>query len=588
MKTLLFVIIFIVQLQLVQAQSVIIGRSKPFRVNLGQDYKKGIPPNLSLERLLFMDDNKNGILEANESGSLELIIANKGKGIAQGLRISIEDNQPDDDLRIMDGMDIGSIEPGKSDTVVVMFKAGMNLKSADHKFSIRVKEYFGYDMDPAYLMLNTYAFQHPQLAFSGFEIKDSGTGTASIIADGKLQPGEMVKVKLYVQNIGQNISKETYYNITCESEDISISDCSGKIGDILIGEVREIWFTLSPNKRVNVKDNLPIRLSLTNESHKGEIGNFSLPIAVNQNPPGKNIHTVEPKLEQLKAQIAKYEVKYDKMPSRSSNLINIHSVAPSKTKRPNAIGIVIGLENYDNCQPAPYADNDADVMKEYFKDVLGIDRVYEYKDDDVIGLFFDNIFNPDYGSLQKSIVKDTTEVFVYYSGHGWPSKDGSKIFLMTHDGRKENIDKQGYAVNTLFQSLDSMKAKSVTVIMDACFTGMSRSNGIDVPVNLTASKGIRIVPDVDEPWLNNPNFTFFSSSTFDQTSLGYADSETGLLTYYLCAGLQGKADANEDKKITNGELFDYIFKQVTETSKKISGLQSPQFNGDREKVLVSY
>ena len=55
-------------------------------------------------------------------------------------------------------------------------------------------------------------------------------------------------------------------------------------------------------------------------------------------------------------------------------------------------------------------------------------------------------------------------------------------------------------------------------------------------------------------WVNNPRFTVFSSSTSDETSLGFDPSETGLFAYYLCEDLQGKADANSNKQITPANL----------------------------------
>jgi len=101
-------------------------------------------------------------------------------------------------------------------------------------------------------------------------------------------------------------------------------------------------------------------------------------------------------------------------------------------------------------------------------------------------------------------------------------------------------------------------------------------------------KGVRIKLNVSSPWNDNPRFTVFSSSSYDETSLAFDPSETGLFTYYLCAGLQGKADANGDKKITSGELERYISEQVKESSVKIRGLQSPQFHGDETIILTEY
>jgi uncharacterized caspase-like protein len=227
-------------------------------------------------------------------------------------------------------------------------------------------------------------------------------------------------------------------------------------------------------------------------------------------------------------------------------------------------------------------------MKNYFKNTLGIEQVYEFSDRKVTGNFFDNNFNSTYGELKKAIIKGETEVFVFYSGHGIPSPEGDRVFLMPSDGRIEALERQGYDLATLYRNLDALQAKNVTVFMDACFSGVSRSTEHTEAQNLIAAKGALIKPKVTEPWLNNPRFIVFSSSGFDQNSLGYDAAKAGLFTYYLAAGLQGKADANNDKKITAGELSDYIRENVSETSVKIRGLQTPVFSGNRDVVLVSY
>jgi uncharacterized caspase-like protein len=80
----------------------------------------------------------------------------------------------------------------------------------------------------------------------------------------------------------------------------------------------------------------------------------------------------------------------------------------------------------------------------------------------------------------------------------------------------------------------------------------------------------------------------FTSSSFEETSLGFDPSQTGLFTYYLCVGLQGAADADRNKQITTGELAKYISENVKATSQKIRGIQTPQFFGNSNNVLVNF
>lgn len=569
------------------AQKVISGKSNPTRVVLKPDFKRGLPPNLYVD-MTYEDGNKNGILEPNEVSALKLKITNKGKGSAQGLLVQVKDNVYDPEFHIRDGQKIPYLYPDHSTEVSIPIRAGFNVKTKEHKLKILVSEHYGYDMDPAYLVLNTIKYQEPKLVFSGLNVVDAGKGTAAISQDGQLQPGEQVKVKIVVQNIGQNISENTFYKVTSKDNNIYLMDGQGNLGNMAIGEVKEFWITISPNKRVTAQGRLPLYLTLTNRYHLGTLRNFNLPVVMNQKPPETEIVEVKADIEKLQKQVARFEYNSNKITANIGNVIDIKQVAPSNMHRHNSVAVVMGIEKYKYFAPAPYADRDAEIMKKYFRNVLGVEKVFLYTNDEVSGFFFQNIFNPEFGELQKAIVKGKTDLFVFYSGHGMPSKDGSKVYLFPSDGRIEALQTQGYNLNTFYKNLEALGARSTTVFIDACFSGVSRPTETQEIQNLVAMKGVAIKPNVEQPWENNPDFTVFTSSSFDETSLGFDPSQTGLFTYYVCAGLQGAADLNKDGKITAGELSDYVIENVVSTSKKIMGKQTPVFYGNKDEVMTKY
>jgi hypothetical protein len=585
-KFLLLIILLFVSL-IIFGQEVISGKSSIKNFNIEPKYERGLPPNLFVD-LNFEDENGNGILESEEKATLKLVVTNKGKGKAQGLNIHIDDNFKDENFSFNDNKQIYFLNPGESTEINIPIEAGFDVKTAEHKLKINVTEHFGYDMDPAFLVLNTLEYQKPKLVFSGLDIVDQGKETGAIIEDGQLQAGELVKVKLVVQNIGQNVAKNTKFTIESKDDNIYIEDNLGELGDFKIGEVKEFWITVSPNKRVNYEDKLPLYLNIEEELGYGNLENYQLPIALNEKPPKPNTLTVKADIEKLKKQVARFEYSSNKFTANVGNVKNIKAVTPSKTTRDSALALVIGVEKYTDLPPAPYAENDAEIIKEYFKTRLGINHVVTYTNEDVSGLKFDDIFNPDYGELQKSIIKGVTDVFVFYSGHGIPNKDGDKIYLFPSDGKIERLETQGYDLNDLYQNLENLGAKSVTVFLDACFSGVSKASEKISMKNLVLTKGVRIEPKIISPWIKNPNFSVFNSSAANETSLGFDPSQTGLFTYYLCLGLQGEADLNHDRKITNGELYDFVYSKVTETSKKIFGVQTPQFYGNREIILLEY
>ena len=511
---------------------------------------RGLPPNLFAE-LSFADANGNGILEANEKAEMTITITNQGKGNAYDLNVNITDDKSYksyQSFKIGKIQNISILKPNESKKINIPITTDIDLKSAEHKMQINVTEKYGYDMDPAFLVLQTYEYQYPKLAFSGLEILDAGEGTMAITEDGQLQAGESVKAKIVVQNIGQSVSNITTFDVKSTDNNIFLRDNSGALGSLKPGETKEIYITLSPNKRVTTKENLPVFLNLKEESGKGNLTAFQLPVKLNQKPPKTNIVTLNKDVESLTKNIARFEYSSKKFTANTGNVMNIKSVIPSQTKRKNSVGVVFGVSKYENIAPAPYADNDATIMKEYFEKILGIEQVIIFTNNEVNMSRFNKVFNPDYGELQKAVVKGETDVFVFYSGHGIPDKSGENTYLFPYDGVKEDLEAFGYNTTKLYDNLIKLGAKSVTVILDACFSGSSRKSEKMKEENLVAQKGVKIKPK--NPWINNPAFTMISSSTGEETSLGFDPSETGLFTYYFCAGLQGKADENNDKKIS--------------------------------------
>ncbi len=470
------------------------SHKKPFQEKVCQCDLKWIPSTIGvfLPTCSFADKNNNGILEADESAKLQLSITNKGKGPAQGLKVQVNNDIYDPALKIIDGVEIPFLYPGQSTEVSISIQAGRQIKSAEHKLKISITEFFGYDMDPAFLVLNTFKFQEPELVFSGLEIVDVGEGTLALIEDGQLQPGEQVKVKLMVQNIGQNVAINTKYSIKTNDENIYLKGNEGVLGDIGVGELKEFWITISPNKRVTTLEKLPISLSMQNDYNCGGINGMSLPVSLNQKPPDPQIVTVKPDLESLTKQVARFEYTSNKITANIDNVINISQVAPSQTIRPKSIAILIGIEKYNYFAPAPYAVNDVKTFENYCKYVLGISKVFTYTNEQVSGFFFENTFNPDFGELQKAVEKGLTEVFVFYSGHGLPSKNGEQIYLFPSDGRLEALEAQGYDLNKFYENLDKLQAKSVTLFIDACFSGVSRKTELYPTKNLVAMKGVLI------------------------------------------------------------------------------------------------
>ena len=84
------------------------------------------------------------------------------------------------------------------------------------------------------------------------------------------------------------------------------------------------------------------------------------------------------------------------------------------------------------------------------------------------------------------------------------------------------------------------------------------------------------------------NFTVFSASSGSEISGSLPEADHGLFSYFLMKGLEGDADANNDNKITNGELHNYVRSNVTRQAVRLGREQTPQLQGDENRVLVEF
>ena len=135
--------------------------------------------------------------------------------------------------------------------------------------------------------------------------------------------------------------------------------------------------------------------------------------------------------------------------------------------------------------------------------------------------------------------------------------------------------------NEIIKILQKTNPKSVTMFFDTCYSGQTRNEE-----TLVASlRPVRIV--VDDQEIPN-NFTIFTASANDQTSGSIEEAKHGMFSYYLMKGLEGKADENKDRKITNGELIAYIKNNVSQEAFTENREQDPMLAGDPDKVLMSY
>ena len=558
-----------------------------------------MPPELYVD-IDFSDDNNNKILEAQESGVIKLTLNNRG-GKSDNVSVSVNPVRSYKGLSFNTRSTKTSVESDGSTTLEFPISAGIDIPTDSLEFAIKVSEPLGYDID-AILMLSTYEYQKAKMSMQGVSIIDAGKGLRPLNGnpDGKVQKGEVVKAIVTLQNIGHGEATNVEYTISTNNPNLYLmtesgttKSLSGNLDSFLSGEAKELSFRLSANNNYKHEDSyLPIYITVKEDKGFGNIASTIIPIPLGTTPAKPNVVDIQGEREQL---LAQQKTKVYSSSDRISSNFKIKDISIAPAGEPiykNAVAIVVGAEkNSYGVASAPYAARDAQIMAKYFQHSLGIQNIRLITNEQVTGNALSDFFDSRYGYLKDVVIPGETDVFVYYSGHGMPdvADNGNQdIYLFPYDARKELVKDRGYSLNRLYNDLNGLNAKSVTVILDACFSGSSRQTVTHQTVNISNAKGVRItMPELsNKPWDTNPNFRLFTSSTGEQTSLGYDQAQSGLFTHYLALGLQGEADANDDGVIMIEELVEYVTDNVSREAKNIrGGAQTPEFFGNKNMVI---
>ena len=254
----------------------------------------------------------------------------------------------------------------------------------------------------------------------------------------------------------------------------------------------------------------------------------------------------------------------------------------SKTNN-NKLALIIGIENYSDLAKASYANNDAQYFKDYAKNTLGIknENINILVDEDATYIKINKVLKK---WLKSKVIPNKTELIIFYAGHGLATQDGDKqdLFLLPHNADTDLLSISSISRNNLFNEISNLDPKSVTIFFDACYSGTSRDN----KSLIASARPVNILKKVED---NIPkNFTIFSASQLNQMSSGLKNGEHGIFSYYLMKGLEGLADQNKDKKITNGELQAYMKLNVSQRAAEWGREQNPSLSGNPDKVLITY
>ncbi|GAB6052796.1 hypothetical protein JCM17960_16160 [Magnetospira thiophila] len=254
----------------------------------------------------------------------------------------------------------------------------------------------------------------------------------------------------------------------------------------------------------------------------------------------------------------------------------------------DAVAVIVGNSVYlhPDVPTVDYAHRDAEAMHRFVRDVLG------FREENILLLMdasqaqmestFGRQGNPR-GKVFQYIHPGKSDLFVFYSGHGLPGREQGRSYLLPADADLATVEINGYPLDVLYDNLGQLGARSVSVYVDACFSGSSHRGPL-----IKGASGVTIVPKAEA---SPESLTIITAASADQLASWDDDSQHGLFTEYLLRALYGEADSpghgNNDGQVTLAEVKAFLDDEMRYKARRsYNREQVPTVLGPPDRVLV--
>lgn len=504
--------------------------------------KQVIPPILDVVEgsVQFIDEDKNGFINANERCKIRLQVKNNGKGDGYNCTAKVVATGNTQGLDYAN-KSLPVIKPNESIWVEIPVTANMNTVSGTVTFTIQIDEPNGFGTE-AKIQIGTRAFENPMVEVVSYQVTGGNGGLLTKRAPFTLQ--------VMVQNTGYGLAENVKVNLSFPSKNNGVFCTSGNdnvdFASIKSGAKQIVEYQFIANNNYTATE-LPITIQLSEKFGK-HAKNETINLKFGQSIGGNTMIAIRGHEEQ------KQEI------TKGSFYSDVDVNIP-KTQQVNSktFAVIIGNENYKTVSSVPYALNDSKVFRDYCEQALGIpSQQIKY------------VPNATLNDIRRNVkwLKDVIEVnngeakiIFYYAGHGIPDERSHSAYLLPIDGYGTDVS-TGYKLDDLYNELGSLPSKQVVLFLDACFSGAKREGDM-----LVAARGVAIRTKAGTPV---GNMVVFSASQGDETASANDNERHGMFTYYMLKKLQ-----ETQGNVTFGLLGDYIKTNVEKQSVVSGKRQTP-------------
>ncbi|MBS1197298.1 MAG: polysaccharide deacetylase family protein [Proteobacteria bacterium] len=217
--------------------------------------------------------------------------------------------------------------------------------------------------------------------------------------------------------------------------------------------------------------------------------------------------------------------------------------------------LVIGIDDYAKWPKLRYAVRDAESMRQVLIEKFGFapERVISIKNAEATRT---NILSAFHDKIVHGAVKKNDRVFVFYAGHGATRKlsSGRDLgYIVPVDSDPERFATDAIPMTELQNIAESIAAKHVLFIMDACYSGLG----------LTRGKGSTTFLRDNAKRIGRQMLT---AGGADQLVADSGPNGHSIFSWTLLQALSGKADLNGDGLVTGTELAAYVAPAVAAVS----------------------
>lgn len=506
----------------------------------------------------WRDTDGDGILAAGEEATVTLDLANDGPGEAGTVRATLQVESPARGIVVTAMPKAVTLGAGRMQALSFRLRADSALDASEVVAVVRADEANGFDLAPALrVRIPARVAGAPRLV-----VRDTRLDDAS--RDGRLAPREIGDLTIRLANAGTAATPPLRVRLW-RGRDLFLA--AGARDTFALGAVPpggDATITLSVYTNARAAD-ASLALELADPSGR-VLARFPVALPLTGRPSGV--------LDVVAAHDSAV-VGGARRPREAADAaladVDAPLPRPAARRRGDAIAVVLGVERYRALPDARFAERDARLMRRYMVEALGVpddvEHLYLRTGADVTGGELRKLFG-EAGWLARRVTENS-DLVVYFAGHGSPDAGQRAPFLLPFDTDPSFITETGFPLAALYDRLARLPARSITVILDACFSGLGRDGQSLV-------RGTRpTVLSVEHPALVRRQMGVLTAARGAQSAGDLPDVRHGLLTYWVARGLRGEADANADDVVSFAELGQFAERRVLETAARQDREQRP-------------